>query len=271
MIDCVTDVSEPLANVSVYAVPIVPLIPTVLKVATPLKAVAVAVPTTIPLSLTVIVTTELLSVVTVFPDASWIATTGCVVNADPLAAPAADVESASRLAVPAVGVIDCVTDVSEPLANVSVYAVPSVPLMPTSLKVATPLEAVAVAVPTTVPPELTVIVTTELLSVVTVFPDVSWIATTGCVVNAAPLVAPAADVVKPSSLAIIFGNSKKLKTNSANLKYLVILLPLEGHLSAKRTGQSDRRGLMRASFRGNTSFSVMTFVLDESGQTKRPI
>jgi hypothetical protein len=94
--------------------------PTSLKLATPLEAVAVAVPTTVPLELTVIVTTELLSVVIVFPYASWIATTGCVVNASPLAAPAADVVSASRLAVPTVGVIDCVTAVRELLAKVSV-------------------------------------------------------------------------------------------------------------------------------------------------------
>jgi hypothetical protein len=43
--------------------------PTVLKVATPLDAVAVAVPTTVPLSLTVIVTTALLPVV-VLPNES---------------------------------------------------------------------------------------------------------------------------------------------------------------------------------------------------------
>jgi hypothetical protein len=94
--------------------------PTVLNVATPLDAVSVAVPTTVPLSLTVIVTTELLSVVTVLPDVSWIATTGCVVNAAPLMEPAADVDSASWLAVPAAGVMDWVTDVSDPLEKVRV-------------------------------------------------------------------------------------------------------------------------------------------------------
>jgi len=41
--------------------------------------------------------------------------------------------------------------------------------MPTVLNVATPLDAIAVAVPTTVPPVLTVIVTTALLPV-TVLP-----------------------------------------------------------------------------------------------------
>jgi hypothetical protein len=79
--------------------------PTVLNVAMPLEAVAVAVPTTVPPVLTVMVTTALLPV-TVLPYASCIATTGCVVNAAPLTDPAADVESASRLAVPADGVMD---------------------------------------------------------------------------------------------------------------------------------------------------------------------
>jgi len=93
--------------------------PTVLKVATPLDAVAVAVPTTVPPLLTAIVTTALLPV-TVFPPASRIATTGCVVNAAPLIAPAAGLVSASRLAVPTVGVIDCVTEVRDGLEKVNV-------------------------------------------------------------------------------------------------------------------------------------------------------
>ena len=60
VIDCVVDVSVPaegaVANVSVYAVPATPLIPTLVKVATPEDAATVAVPTTVPPVLTVIVT-----------------------------------------------------------------------------------------------------------------------------------------------------------------------------------------------------------------------
>ena len=75
------------------------------------------------------------------------------------------------------------------------------PLIPTVLKVATPLDAVAVAVPTTVPPLLTVIVTTALLPV-TVLPDASCIAIKGWVEKAAPLAAPAAEVANPSLLGV---------------------------------------------------------------------
>ena len=68
--------------------------------------------------------------------------------------------------------------------------------MPTVENVATPLEAVAVAVPTTEAPVPTVMVTTLLLSLVSVLPPESRIATTGWVVNAAPLAEPAALVVR---------------------------------------------------------------------------
>jgi len=73
--------------------------------------------------------------------------------------------------------------------------------MPTVLKVATPLDAVAVAVPTTVPPLLTVIVTTALLPV-TVLPDASCIVIAGWVEKAAPLTAPVAAVFRPSLLGV---------------------------------------------------------------------
>jgi hypothetical protein len=55
----------------------------------------------VPPALTVIVTGAEL-VVTTLPDASFTATTGCVVNATPLAAPAAGVVNASCAAAPAV-------------------------------------------------------------------------------------------------------------------------------------------------------------------------
>ena len=60
VIDCVAEVSAlgvgAVANVNVYAVPATPLIPTLVKVATPEDADTVAVPTTVPPVLTVIVT-----------------------------------------------------------------------------------------------------------------------------------------------------------------------------------------------------------------------
>jgi hypothetical protein len=101
VIDCVAEVSVPgvgaVANVSVYAVPLTPLIPTFVKVALPEDAVTVEVPTTVAPALTVIVTCceELATLV---PAASRICTTGCVVKADPLAAVAASVVNTSWLA-----------------------------------------------------------------------------------------------------------------------------------------------------------------------------
>jgi len=66
--------------------------PTSEKVATPLEALTVAVPTVVPLPLTVMVT-EAVLLVTVLPKESLIVTTGWVVNAEPLALPAAEVLS----------------------------------------------------------------------------------------------------------------------------------------------------------------------------------
>ena len=77
---------------------------------------------------------------------------------------------------------------------------PAVPLIPTVVNVATPPTAATVAVPTTVAGEFTVMVTDAVL-VVTVLPPASWTVTTGCVVNAAPLGAPAAGVVSASLAA----------------------------------------------------------------------
>jgi hypothetical protein len=104
------------------------------------------------------------------------------------------------VAAPAVGVMLCVAEARPPLANVNVYAVPAVPLMPTPLNVAMPETAATVVVPSVVAPMLTVIVTEALLAVTTL-PDPSLIATTGCVVNAAPLAEPAALVVNASCVA----------------------------------------------------------------------
>jgi len=78
------------AKVSVYEVPAVPLMPTLVKVAMPLTALTVAVPTVVAPLLTVMVT-EAVLVVTVLPAASLMVMTGWVVNAKPLGAPAAEV------------------------------------------------------------------------------------------------------------------------------------------------------------------------------------
>ena len=80
----------------------VPLMPTLVKVATPATALTVVVPTVVPLPLTVMVT-EVELVVTVLPKASWMVMMGCVVNAEPLAASAAWVVSTAWVAVPTVG------------------------------------------------------------------------------------------------------------------------------------------------------------------------
>ena len=73
--------------------------PTLVKVAMPLTALTVVVPTVVAPLLTVMVTDAVL-VVTVLPKASLIVMTGWVVNAEPLAEPAALVDSVAWVAVP---------------------------------------------------------------------------------------------------------------------------------------------------------------------------
>ena len=68
--------------------------PTSEKVATPATAVTVAVPTVVPLPLTVMIT-EAVLVVTMLPKVSLMVIMGWVVNAEPLALPAAEVLSAT--------------------------------------------------------------------------------------------------------------------------------------------------------------------------------
>jgi len=92
----------------------------VLNGARPLVAVAVTVPTVAAPPFTAMVPPVVPSVVTVLPAASLIATIGCVVNAAPLAAPAALVDSVSCVALPAVSATVCVTDVRPVFANVNV-------------------------------------------------------------------------------------------------------------------------------------------------------
>ena len=93
--------------------------PTLVKVATPADAVTVVVPRVVALPLTVMaMEAELL--VTVLPKASLIVMIGWVVNAEPLALPAAGVPSVNWVAAPKVGVMLWVAEVKAPDAKVIV-------------------------------------------------------------------------------------------------------------------------------------------------------
>ena len=96
-----------------------PLIPTSEKVATPATALTVAVPIVLAPELTVMVT-EAVLVVTILPAASLMVITGWVVNAEPLALPAAAVVSVARVATPKVGVMVCAAVVKDPEVKVRV-------------------------------------------------------------------------------------------------------------------------------------------------------
>ena len=93
--------------------------PTSEKLAMPAIALTVVVPTVVPLPLTVMVT-EAVLVVMVLPKASLMVIMGWVVNAEPLAEPAALVVSVARVARPKVGVMVCVAVAKEPEVKVSV-------------------------------------------------------------------------------------------------------------------------------------------------------
>ena len=95
--------------------------PTSEKVATPATALTVlmVVPTVVPLPLTVIVT-EAALVVTVLPKVSLMVMMGWVVNAEPLALPAAAVVIVARVATPKVGVMVWVAVAKDPEVKVRV-------------------------------------------------------------------------------------------------------------------------------------------------------
>jgi len=107
---CAAVAKEPEVKVRVYAVPAAPLIPTPEKVATPLTAATVVRPKVVAPVLTVMVT-EAALLVTVLPKESLMVMMGCVVNAEPLGAPAAWVVSVAWVAVPKVGVMAWVAEV----------------------------------------------------------------------------------------------------------------------------------------------------------------
>ena len=93
--------------------------PTPEKVAIPLTALMVVEPTVVPLPLTVMVT-EAVLLVTVLPKASLMVMVGWVVNAEPLADPAAKVVSVAWVAMPKVGVMLWVAVVKVPEVKVRV-------------------------------------------------------------------------------------------------------------------------------------------------------
>jgi hypothetical protein len=93
--------------------------PTSVKVATPATALTVMVPTAVPLPLTVMIT-EAVLLVTMLPKASLMVMMGWVVNAEPLALPAAEVASVAWVATPKVGVIVWVAEFKPVEAKVRV-------------------------------------------------------------------------------------------------------------------------------------------------------
>ena len=76
-----------------------PLMPTLVKVATPLTALTVVVPKVVAPLLTIMVT-EAVLLVTVLPKASIMVMTGWVVNGEPLALPAGEVVIVAWVAAP---------------------------------------------------------------------------------------------------------------------------------------------------------------------------
>ena len=93
--------------------------PTSEKVATPATALVVTVPIVLAPVLTVMVT-EAVLLVTVLPKVSLMVMMGWVVNAEPLAEPAALVDSVAWVGRPKVGVMVCVAVVKDPEVKVRV-------------------------------------------------------------------------------------------------------------------------------------------------------
>mmetsp|Transcript_22030 Transcript_22030/g.51651 ORF Transcript_22030/g.51651 Transcript_22030/m.51651 type:complete len:436 (-) Transcript_22030:2847-4154(-) len=163
------------------------------KSAVPAMHATFVVPERVPVPALTAVTVTTLSDRT-FPPRSCTATTGCVVNGTPPTAPAAFRVTVSFAGGP--------TDTSSPgcvvfavMPPVEKVRVMSSALVYVSLaKVATPATAVATTLDRTPLPEVTYAVTGVSLAV-TVLPPMSWIATTGCVVNGSPPNAISADLV----------------------------------------------------------------------------
>jgi hypothetical protein len=125
---------------------------------------------------------------------SWKVRTGCVVNAIPLTAPAAFVVLTIFVAAPTPSVMFCVATVNPVAVKVIVYE-PTGPVIPRPENVTTPPMAATVTVPISdepAEPAVMEAVTVEPVEMLKEF--ASWNRTTGWVVNAIALAAPAAFV-----------------------------------------------------------------------------
>jgi hypothetical protein len=182
--------------------PAAPVMPRPENVTTPLIAATVTVPRRdAPAEPAVIeaVTEEVVE--TANELASWNATTGWVVNAIPLTAPAAFVVLTIFVAAAAPRVIVWVATVKPDAVKVIVYE-PDGPVIPRLVKVTTPLTALTVTVPINedpAEPAVKVAVTDEPVETVKLL--ASWKATTGCVVKAVAETAPDAFVTVPIFVA----------------------------------------------------------------------
>src|SRR5450759_3182814 len=137
--------------------------------------------------------TELVSVVVVFPAASWMVTTGWVARAVSLVAAAlAAVVNASLAGAPAVMVMLLLTvEVSDPSVALSLQ-VPALSMaQPVNLAIPVTAGVGLVAQVKVAPAGVVKVSVTELVSVVVVFPAASLMVTTGWVARAVSLVAVA--------------------------------------------------------------------------------
>src|SRR5450759_2199935 len=146
--------------------------------------------------------TELVSVVVVFPAASWMVTTGWVARAVSLVAAAlAAVVNASLAGAPAVMVMLLLTvEVSDPSVALSLQ-VPALSMaQPVNLAIPVTAGVGLVAQVKVAPAGVVKVSVTELVLVV-VFPAASWMVTTGWVARAVSLVAVALGAVVNASLS----------------------------------------------------------------------
>jgi len=148
------------------------------KFATPATAATVVVPLNVPVPEAIDATTLTVEEVTVLPDESVMLTTGWVVRATPLTAPAGCVVIIAFVAAPAARAklleVAAVSDV-----GVKVRVWFPVPVITRLVKVATPATAATVVVPLNVPVPEPIDATTLTVDVVSVLPDESVILTTG--------------------------------------------------------------------------------------------
>ena len=170
----------------------------------PLTAVCgLVVQATTPAPLATARVTEALEPVTVLPPMSWTVTTGWEANATPLVAVALGwVVMANWAAAPTVRAKLAVVALVRPADEVVRVKLPNVPVSLQPAKVAMPPVAVCgLVAQARVPVPVATARVTGALEPVTVLPLASWMVTTGCVVKATALMAPAGWVVTANLLA----------------------------------------------------------------------